>query len=238
MRSPGRGLTAPDAPTRAALDGARRQVAEHSRRLAAAGLVPGSAGNVSTRVGDRILITPTGLDLASTTAEHVCVVDLNGRQLDGDLEPTSELDLHVAVYERRGAGAVVHTHAPTATALSCVLDVVPCVHYAMLALGGSVPVAAYRTFGTPELAEMVGDVLEGKTAALMANHGAITHGPDLTAAVGHMELLEWACGVYLHAAQLGVPRELTGHQQRAVVAAAAAKRYGTTRPRADTGLPC
>ena len=72
---------------------------------------------------------------------------------------------------------MVHTHAPMATALSCVLEgELPCVHYQMLLLGGSVPVAPYATFGTPELAAAVLDALEGQTAALMANHGAITYG--------------------------------------------------------------
>ena len=76
------------------------------------------------------------------------------RSWHGELAPTSELDLHLGVYRRYDAGAVVHTHAPMATALSCVLDELPCVHYQMLLLGGTVPVAPYETFGTPELARV------------------------------------------------------------------------------------
>ena len=97
--------------------------------------------------------------------------------------PTSELELHLGVYRRYEAGAVVHTHAPIATALACVLDELPVVHYQMLALGGPVRVAPYATFGTPELAELTLDALEGRTAALMANHGAIAYRPDLDVAV-------------------------------------------------------
>ena len=94
--------------------------------------------------------------LAELDAEQVAVVDLRrARWSTGELEPTSELDLHLGVYDRYDAGAVVHTHAPMATALSCVLDELPCVHYEMLLLGGSVRVAPYATFGTPELAELV-----------------------------------------------------------------------------------
>jgi L-fuculose-phosphate aldolase len=214
----------------AADDAAREQVAAASRRLAAEGLVLGTAGNVSARSGDRVAITPTGAELASLEAGDVTVVALNGAVLAGDLAPTSEIDLHLGVYRRHGAGAVVHTHAPMATALSCVLqDELPCVHYAMLMLGGSVPVAPYRTFGTPELAEVVLDALEGKTAALMANHGAIAYGPDVGKAVEASLLLEWACTVYWRAAQLGSPRALDADEQQAVVAAAVERSYGSTR---------
>ena len=97
-------------------------MAAASRRLAAEGLVLGTAGNVSARSGDEVAITPTGAVLAELEPEQVSVVDLDGQQVDGELAPTSELDLHLGVYRRYDAGAVVHTHAPMATALSCVLE--------------------------------------------------------------------------------------------------------------------
>jgi L-fuculose-phosphate aldolase len=212
------------------LDAEREQVAAACRRLAAEGLVVGTAGNVSARSGDRVAISATGAVLADATPEQVTVVDLDGAVVDGRLQPTSELDLHLGVYRRYDAGAVVHTHAPMATALSCVLDgELPCVHYQMLLLGGPVRVAPYATFGTPELAETVLDALEGRTGALMANHGAITHGGDLASAVEVSLLLEWACTVYWRAAQVGQPRVLDEEQRQAVVEAAVARRYGTTR---------
>jgi L-fuculose-phosphate aldolase len=207
----------------------RTLVADSARELAASGLVLGTAGNVSARLDDRVAVTATGLNLADTTPDHVVVVDLDGNLVDGDLAPTSEVDLHLGIYARHGAGAVVHAHAPMATALSCVLDVVPCVHYAMLALGGDVPVAPYRTFGTPELAQDVVDALEGHTAALMASHGAVTCGHDLAAAMHAMELLEWACGVYWHAAQVGTPHVMDAAERQAVVDAVVARGYGATR---------
>ena len=208
----------------------REQVAAASRQLAAQGLVRGTAGNVSARVGDHVAITPTGAQLADLEADDVTVVALNGAVIDGTLAPTSELDLHLGVYRRYAAGAVIHTHAPMATALSCVLDgELPCVHYAMLMLGGSVPVAPYRTFGTPALAEAVVAALEGKTAALMANHGAIAYAPDLDKAVAVSLLLEWACDVYWRAAQIGTPRALDAEQQQDVVKAAIDRSYGETK---------
>src|SRR5436305_15232401 len=153
------------------LEREREQVAAASRRLAAEGLVVGTAGNVSARAGDRVAITPTGAVLGGLEPDQVSVVDLDGAPLGGDLAPTSELALHLGVYRRFDAGAVVHTHAPLATALSCVLDELPCVHYQMLLLGGTVRVAPYATFGTPELAEAVLDARDGRNEALMANHG-------------------------------------------------------------------
>ena len=90
-------------------------------------------------------------------------------------------------------------------------------------------VAPYRTFGTPELAESVLDALEGRFAALMANHGAITYGGDLAGAVEATHLLEWACTVYWRAAAIGTPRALSPEQVGAVGAAAVGRGYGTTR---------
>jgi L-fuculose-phosphate aldolase len=211
------------------LEPVREQVAAAGRRLAAEGLVLGTAGNVSARHGDRVAVTPTGAMLAELEPGHVSVVDLEGRHVDGELAPTSELELHLGVYRRYDAGAVVHTHAPMATALSCVLDELPCVHYGMLELGGTVPVAPYATFGTPELAGLVLDALEGRRAALMANHGAIVYAGDLAEALKLALLLEWACTVYWRAAAIGEPRVLGAEEREAVVAAALARGYGTTR---------
>jgi L-fuculose-phosphate aldolase len=217
--------------TRPMFEHERTEVADACRRLAREGLVIGTAGNVSAAAADdAIAVSPTGAVLAELTPEQVAVVDRAGDLVEGELEPTSELGLHLGIYERYEAGAVVHTHAPMGTALSCVLDELPCVHYGMLLLGGTVPVAPYETFGTPELAAVVLDALEGKTAALMANHGAIAHAPDMAAAVDRALLLEWACTVYWRAAAIGEPSTLDESQRQAVVTAALARGYGTTRP--------
>lgn len=209
----------------------RESVAAAARRLAAEKLVVGTAGNVSGRAGDTVAITPTGAALETLDAAQVALVGLDGTQTGGGLEPSSELGLHLGVYRRYQAGAVVHTHAPMATALSCVVDEVPVVHYQMLLLGGSIRVAPYATFGTPELAEATLGALEARTAALMANHGAINYGPDLDAAVGHALLLEWACGVYWHARAVGAVRTMDAAQTQAVVDAAVTRGYGSTQER-------
>jgi L-fuculose-phosphate aldolase len=208
----------------------REQVVSACRHLAAAGLVHRTAGNVSVRAGDHVAITPTGGELAMLEPADVTLIALDGRVVDGELAPTSELDLHLAVYERYGAGAVVHTHAPVSTALSCVLDELPVVHYEMLLLGGAVRVAPYETFATPALAAAAADALEGRTAALLANHGTIAFGPDIDAAVRATELLEWAATVYWRAAQIGTPRVLDEQAGQAVIDVAIKRSYGTTQP--------
>jgi L-fuculose-phosphate aldolase len=207
----------------------RAAVADASRLLAGAGLVHGSAGNVSARAGELVAVTPTGAELALLEADEITLVDLAGAVVDGTRAPTSELDLHLAIYSRRPAGAVVHTHAPYATALGCVLEELPCVHYAMLELGGGVRVAPYRTFGTPELAAVTLAALEGHTAALMSNHGAVAFGEDLEQAVRRSQLLEWACALYWRAASLGPPRTLDERQLGEVAAAMQERGYGRRR---------
>jgi L-fuculose-phosphate aldolase len=207
------------------LERQREDVARACRELAAAGLVRGTSGNLSAREGDAVAVTATGAVLAEITAAEVSVIDLTGAVLEGPA-PTSEVALHLGVYERYGAGAVVHTHAPVATALSLVLDELPLVHYEMLLLGGAIRVAPYRTFGTPELAESVLEALDGRTAAIMANHGTVAYGADIAGAVRATELLEWAAGLYWRASAIGTPRALTDDDQAAVVEAVTQRGYG------------
>jgi len=210
----------PASHTRQDVDRLRADVAQACRELAASGLVIGTAGNVSARTGDLVAVTPTGVRLASTRAEQIAVVDLDGAFVDGSLAPTSELPFHLAIYRRYDAGAVVHTHPPMATAVACVADELPCIHYTLPALGATVRVARYATFGTDDLATSIVEALEGgRRAALIASHGAVTIGDDLQAAVEATELLEWACGVYVHARSCGTPRVLDEQERRALAQA-------------------
>jgi len=222
----------PDGPDRLdGLDDLRAEVASVARRLAAEGLLIGTAGNVSARAeaSGLVAVTATGAVLADCGPEHVSVVGEDGTVVAGDLEPTSELELHRAAYATGRVGAVVHTHAPYATAVACVLDELPVLHYQQLLLGGAVRVAPYATFGTAELAQGVAAALDGRSAALMANHGAVTTGATLAKAVEAALLLEWCCRLHVNAAALGAPRVLDEAQQTAVVEAAVARGYGTTR---------
>ncbi|MET8998560.1 class II aldolase/adducin family protein [Amycolatopsis sp. NPDC004169] len=212
----------------ALLQAERQAVVDACHRLAGEGLLIGTAGNVSVRAGEHVAVTATGVVLGRVTPADVTVVDLAGSVVAGELAPTSELELHLGIYRRWNAGAVVHTHSPQATAISLVLDELPCVHYQQLLLGGAVRVAPFAVFGSDELAEHVWTALDGKSAALLANHGAVVHGPTLPAAVDNALLLEWACELYRNAAAIGSPRVLDEGQQAAVVEAAMRRGYGRT----------
>jgi L-fuculose-phosphate aldolase len=208
------------------LDTERRALADACHRLASEGLVLGTAGNVSVRADDRVVVTPTGCVLAEVAPDEMSVVDLDGGSVEGPA-PTSELGLHLGVYRAMDwTGAVVHTHSPMATAVGCVLDELPAIHYGMLALGGSVRVAPYATFGTEELHAHVLAALEGHTAALMRNHGTLNCGASLDAALDGAFLLEWACSLYWHASQLGEPSVLSEEQLADVAAQVGRLGYG------------
>jgi L-fuculose-phosphate aldolase len=194
--------------------------------MASEGLVVGTAGNVSMRVDDHVVVTPTGGVFGEMAAEEMAVVTPHGELVDGPRSPTSELALHLLLYDRMDAGAVVHTHAPYATALSCVVDEVPAVHYSMLMFGGSLKVAPYATFGTEELAGNVEGALAGRTACLMQNHGHVGYAHDLATAVDSALLVEWACTVYWRARALGEPAALSDQQLQDVAAQVVRLGYG------------
>ncbi|MFH9980641.1 class II aldolase/adducin family protein [Streptomyces sp. NPDC017179] len=174
-----------------------------ARRTVADGLVVGTSGNVSVRVGDTVLVTPSGVPYDRLTDDDVTGVGLDGRQVLGTLVPTSELPMHLAVYRSTDAGAVVHTHAVHATAVSTLVTELPLIHYMAGALGGPVRVAPYATYGTEELAGNMLSALAGRTGCLLRNHGTVTYGATLDQAYDRTAQLEWMCRVWLAAS--GVP---------------------------------
>lgn len=197
-----------------------------ARRLGSEGLLVGTAGNVSVRGDERVAITGTGVTLSNCTGEDVTVVGLDGSVIGGSLVPSSELDLHLAIYANTDAAAIVHTHAPYATALACVLDEMPVLHYQQLALGGAIRVAPYATFGTAELAAAAVTALEGRQAVLLANHGSVAIGPSLDKAAENAVLLEWLAALHHRASAFGTPRALTEEQQYDVIVQAFERNYG------------
>ncbi|MCP2164518.1 class II aldolase/adducin family protein [Goodfellowiella coeruleoviolacea] len=197
----------------------RAAVVETCRRLVADRLVVGTAGNVSVRVGDLVAVTPSGLDYGRLTPELVGVHRLDGSPVDAPLKPTSELPMHLAVYRATDATAVVHTHSVAATALSCLVDEVPPVHYYLAIFGGSVRVTRYAPYGTDELAEAMLAALADRTGCLLGNHGAVTTGDSLAQAYERATYLEWLCEVGLRVLSSGQrPRELSTAQLDEVVA--------------------
>ncbi len=188
---------------------AREAVVDAGKRLFDRGLVTGTSGNLSVRVGDRIIATPSGAPLDSLDAESLSTIDLSGTHLGGAV-PTSEVPLHLAVYRHTAASAIAHTHAVASTAVSCVCDELPALHYNVLQLGGAPRTSRYATFGSEQLgAHVVQALTGGRHAALMQNHGSIALGSTMAEACDRLELLEWLCELHLAAHQLGSPRVLS-----------------------------
>jgi L-fuculose-phosphate aldolase len=181
------------------LEHVRDDVVNLCRELTTSGLVVGTSGNVSARVGDLVVVSPSGVDYAELTASGVGVHRLDGTPVEAELQPTSELPLHLGIYAATGASAIVHTHSVAATALSTVADELPAIHYQVAMFGGPLAVAPYATYGSDELARNVVTALRHRTACIMASHGAVTTGPDLTSALLGSRYLEWLCEVYLRA---------------------------------------
>jgi L-fuculose-phosphate aldolase len=210
----------------------RVALVDASRAVAESGLIVGSSGNLSIRSGERLLITPRRARLGAVDpADCVCVAMGDGA-VAGDhatgSEPSSETALHRAAYEATGAGAVIHTHSHFATVLSTLVDELPGIHYVAVGFGGPVRVAPYATFGSLELAEGVAAALEGRSAALMANHGAVVTAPTIELAVEQAMQLEWLASVYWHARVFGEPAILDEEQLDAVAQQNRILRYSLT----------
>ena len=209
---------------------ARQEVARAYRELGRLGLNFGSAGNVSCRVEGGMVITRTG-----TTVEATAEGDTVWMALDGDtrdaVAPSSEWPMHAAILRAfPQAGSVVHTHADACTALACLGEGLPAFHYMVAGFGGDdVRCAPYVTFGTPRLAEVAVEALQGRSACLLGNHGMIVTGRDVAGALAAAVRLETLARQYLLARSAGTPRLLDAAQM-----AATRERYRTYGSAAPT----
>jgi L-fuculose-phosphate aldolase len=216
----------------AELQAAREQLVRYSQRLADDGLAVGAAGNMSMRLGGQVAITPSGITYSELTPADICLVSLDGAELDAPETPSTELPMHLAVYAAAPrAAAVVHTHSAEVIALSAACDELPAIHYQITALGGPVRVAGYTRFGSASLAAAAARALDGRTAAILQNHGAICYGRTLTEAYDRALLLEWLARVYRLALAYGKPRILSEDELAEVSAEARRRRYGERRQR-------
>lgn len=196
-------------PTPAAAAGA---VVRCCRRLWAAGLIAGADGNVSVRVAaDRVLVTPAGMLKADLRTADLVEVDLDGRAISGTRRASSELDLHLALYQHDPAcRAIVHAHPPFATAHAVTgvpleADALP---ELLLLLGRSIPIAPFAVPGTRAVGASVVPYAATHRAVLLANHGAVTWGGDLRIAQIRMESLEHGARILSAARALGEIRRL------------------------------
>jgi L-fuculose-phosphate aldolase len=200
------------------LEKARYEVVLFGKKLIDKGLVAGTGGNLSLRVGDLVAVSPSGVEYETMVPEDVVVTDMNGKTVEGCLKPSSETPLHLALYSSRGdISAVVHTHSPYACVMACLGWELPVFHYLVALAGKKVPVAPYACFGTSALAGNVVASIGEEKAVLMENHGLVTVGGSLREAFMLAEAVEFASKVFAHARSLGSPRLLDGEEIGEVV---------------------
>ncbi|WP_423751447.1 class II aldolase/adducin family protein [Salinirarus marinus] len=195
-------------------DEARRDVCAYGRRLADEGLTTGTGGNLSARVDDRLVVSPSGVPYGEMSPSDVPVVTLAGDRVGDGREPSVELDVHLAVCRARDdVGGVVHTHSPYATTFASLREPIPAVHYLVAAAGGPVPVAPYARFGTTDLAANVVETLGSpRDACLLANHGVVAVGDSLADAFETAVAVEYCARIAHQAAAIGDPVELDADQ--------------------------
>jgi L-fuculose-phosphate aldolase len=198
-------------------DQLRGEVCEIGRRLYARSLVSGSEGNISVRMDQgRFLCTPTMVSKGYMQPEDLAIVDAEGNQTDGYRKRSSEILVHLAVYQSRpDVQAVIHAHPPYATSFAVTRRKLPTgIHPEQALLLGTVPIVKYAMTGTQLLADEVAREVEGTVAVLLANHGAVTFGPTLESAWQRMEVLEGYCRLLTISRQLGKPRKLARRDLR------------------------
>jgi len=187
---------------------ARQEVLEAVHQITQLGLAQGTSGNASLRVpetGD-VVITPSALAYEVIEAADIAVVDKHGMLIEGRYRPSSEMPMHLSVYRhRKEVGGIVHTHSTWATALACLGEEIPAVHYLIALVGPRVPLAAYASYGTDELGDTVVQALGTYQAVLMQNHGVLAVGRALGDAVTVAATVEYLATVYARARSLGTP---------------------------------
>lgn len=176
------------------------------------GLVAGTWGNISARVDEEyMVITPSGMDYERLCPEEMVVVNMNTLEYEGNLKPSIEAVVHAAVYRNRPeANGIMHTHSNYALTIATARKGIPpiCDDQVQI-LGGDVRLAAYTMPGTKEMAAEVVAAMEGRTGALIANHGAITLGRTLTEAYIASQVLEKTAMIYINCQSIGGAVEIS-----------------------------
>jgi len=195
------------------LEQLRAQVVEGAKKVYEKGLCENNEGNVSVRVGkDQLLITPSGNQYDTLTAEQIVHMDFEGNPLSKGKLPSTEVKLHVAIYKSRPkVQCVIHTHSTYASMLSIVRKKIPIImEEQIIYLGGSIDLAPYGEAHTDEIGNAALEALGTKNGALLSNHGAIVCGKSVTNAVKNAEFVEKLAKVYWGALQIGEPIILEG----------------------------
>lgn len=193
----------------------RQEICRAMVELVETGLNRGASGNVSMRDGDHMFISPSGVPPHEITPEMVARMPLaEDGTFDGPMKPSVEWRFHRDILVNRpDMGAVVHTHAPWSTVLSCARRPIPAVHYMIAAFGGTdVPVSDYATYGSAELSKAVLAAMAGRSGCLMANHGMVVCGDTLNKALWLANELEALAHQHFHTLLIGGAYLLTDEQ--------------------------
>ncbi len=193
------------------LEVAKQQVAVVARQMAELDLVSGTSGNVSARLPDGLMaITPMGKSYEGMSAEDIVVVDGDLNPVEGDLMPSSESLLHVAIYAARAdVGGIVHTHAVYSSAVAAAgMAIPPIVDEMVVTLGGEVRVSEYAPPASDAVAERVCDALGNRDAALIRSHGAVAVGEDPESALAASVLTERVAQIFVLSSIIGRPTTL------------------------------
>jgi L-fuculose-phosphate aldolase len=190
-------------------EAARAAIVAGALELERLGLNHGSAGNLSLRLGESALVTPSGVparELAPEMIAQMRVGDASGA-FEGPLPPSSEWRFHLDILAARpDVNAVVHMHSTYATTLAALRREIPAVHYMIAAFGGpTVPCVGYASYGTAALSALVVEGLKDRDGVLLANHGAIVTGPDMRKALWRAVELEALAQVFYLALAAGKP---------------------------------
>ena len=187
----------------------RKELIAQCLAMNASGLNQGTSGNLSARVDDGFLITPSGVPYESLAPEDLVLMDMDG-SYDHERPPSSEWRFHCDIFAARPeVQAVVHAHPTFCTSLAICHREIPAIHYMIAVSGGnSIRCARYETYGTQALSDAALEALEGRTACLLGNHGMIATGPTLAKAMWTAVEVEALARQYVTVLQLGDPKIL------------------------------
>ena len=186
----------------------RREIIDRCREMNASGINQGTSGNISVRLGERMLVTPSAIPYDRIEPEMMVSMALDGDGVwEGPARPSTEWRFHLDLLRARpDAHAVVHAHPPYCTTLAIARKEIPACHYMVAAFGGNnVRCAGYATFGTQTLSDLAVEAMEGRTACLLANHGMISIGETLAKAMWRAIELETIARQYYLSLQIGGP---------------------------------
>ncbi|HAK50916.1 MAG TPA: class II aldolase [Gammaproteobacteria bacterium] len=191
----------------------REQLVEQYIHVERIGLNELASGNLSVRLGDNMLISPSGATADNINVDTLVECSLEG-EWEGDRKPSSEWRMHAAIYQsNEKTQAVVHTHSDYCVAMASNLKPLPGFHYLVGSFGGTdVPCVPYSTFGTQSLGDDAAAALQDRSACLLGKHGMIAHGRNIKSTVDLAHRLEIMCRQYVLASQVGEPEPLTDEE--------------------------